>query len=69
MNEDLLVTTRVQITLEIQHRASVDSRDLGRRISEVTHAATNGLAYDEETLLHDVRMFGVSVVHHEASRL
>jgi BarA-like signal transduction histidine kinase len=64
----VLATTLVQVTFEIRHAPSVDSEDLGRRISEVAHAATNGLAFDEEQLLHDVKMFGVAIVGHRVTR-
>ena len=67
--QTVLATTQVQVTFEIKHPPSVDSEDLGRRISEVVHAATNGLSFDEEKLLHDVQMFGVAVVGHRATRM
>jgi hypothetical protein len=69
MRGEVLATTRVQVTFEIKHAPSVDSEDLGRRISEVVHAATNGLDFDEDKLLHDVQMFGVAVVGHQVTRL
>jgi hypothetical protein len=65
----LLTKTKIEITLEVRHDKTVNSEDLGRRIAEVVHSATNGLSFDEEKLLHDVQMFGVALIDSKATRL
>jgi hypothetical protein len=64
-----LATSRIQIIFEIRHEASVDSEDLARRLSEVVHAASNGLSFDGDKLLHDVQMFAVAIIGHKVERL